>query len=406
MWEVWDQVIPFLHMDQETLETDDNLVHIRKSEDPELKIFGKKVTPDAKKYVGEIMWELYYNRDRGANIDNYNAYSEFSHTATTVENFYVRTVNKYNGPSREPWVGDHADQIRSQLNANAPTGKITPWREYKLQQDVNEFFRTFRWIGNIRYDTNTISEFYRYLRLAQQKKNDPDYSSEDIKRLIWFKMTDNLYGKGPVPNVVANTFMKYMNYFEENLDAFTPEVGRLHEQPDTQWTKNFLMFFEEPLSDLQYVPSKKWSKMNIKERSDFVTECRNWTDPQECLNDTMNRTNTSRAGVWYGSYNNNPINMSIDKARKMLRWNMDSNDDTQAHTVTSQIRANNNNEVDWNSIKESNAQQPVANDYHKIMNKIDPKYMTPEQRKQKKENDNIGSLREEMEELKNASWFY
>jgi hypothetical protein len=37
-------------------------------------------------------------------------------------------------------------------------------------------------------------------------------------------MTDNLYGKGPVPNVVADTFTKYMNYFEENLDAFTPEV--------------------------------------------------------------------------------------------------------------------------------------------------------------------------------------
>jgi hypothetical protein len=35
------------------------------------------------------------------------------------------------------------------------------------------------------------------------------------------------------------------------------------------------MFFEEPLSDLQYVPSKKWNKMNIKERSAFVAECRN-----------------------------------------------------------------------------------------------------------------------------------
>ena len=82
---------------------------------------------------------------------------------------------------------------------------------------------------------------------------------------------------------------------------------------------------------------------------------------------------------------------------------MDPNDDTQANTVTSQIRANNNNEVDWNSIKESNSQQPVTNDYHKIMNKIDQKYMTPEQREQNKKNDDIGSLREEMEELKNAS---
>lgn len=82
---------------------------------------------------------------------------------------------------------------------------------------------------------------------------------------------------------------------------------------------------------------------------------------------------------------------------------MDPNDDIQSHTVTSQIRANNNNEVNWDTIKESNTQQPVANDYHKIMNKIDQKYMTPEQREQKKNNDDIGSLREEMEELKNAS---
>lgn len=402
-WTKWasSQIIPFLHMDPSSMNTEDNLVKIRKSDDPELKIFGKKVSPEAKKYVGEIMWELYYNRDRWANIDNYNAYSEFSHTATTIENFYVRTVNKYNWPSREPWVWDHADQIRSQLDTNAPTGKITPWREYKLAHDVNEFFRTFRWIGNIRYDTNTISEFYRYLRLAQQKKNDPDYSSEDIKRLIWFKMTDNLYGKGPVPNVVANTFTKYMNYFEENLDAFTSEVGRLHEQPDTQWTKNFLMFFEEPLSDLQYVPSKKWSSMNIKERSAFVTECRNWVDPQECLNDTMKRTNDSKAGVWSRNYNNNSINMSIDKARKMLRWNMNPNDDTQAHTVTSQIRAKNNNEVDWNSIKESNAQKPVANDYHKIMNKIDPRHMTPEQREEEKKIEEFRLLQERY-----GMWWY
>ena len=73
---------------------------------------------------------------------------------------------------------------------------------------------------------------------------------------------------------------------------------------------------------------------------------------------------------------------------------MDPNDDIQAHTVTSQIRANNNNEVDWNSIKESNAQQPVANDYHKIMNKIDPKYMTPEQREEEKKIEEFRLLRE------------
>jgi len=73
---------------------------------------------------------------------------------------------------------------------------------------------------------------------------------------------------------------------------------------------------------------------------------------------------------------------------------MDPNDDVQAHTVTSQIRANNNNEVDWNSIKESNTQQPVTNDYHKIMNKIDPKYMTPEQREEEKKIEEFRLLRE------------
>jgi len=37
------------------MNTEDNLVKIRKSDDPELKIFGKKVSPEAKKYVNEIM---------------------------------------------------------------------------------------------------------------------------------------------------------------------------------------------------------------------------------------------------------------------------------------------------------------------------------------------------------------
>jgi hypothetical protein len=42
-------------MDPSSMKTDDNLIHINKSIDPELKIFGHKVDPFAKKCVNEIL---------------------------------------------------------------------------------------------------------------------------------------------------------------------------------------------------------------------------------------------------------------------------------------------------------------------------------------------------------------
>jgi hypothetical protein len=42
-------------MDSESLKTDDNLVKLWKSSDPELKIFGHKVDPLARQSVDEMM---------------------------------------------------------------------------------------------------------------------------------------------------------------------------------------------------------------------------------------------------------------------------------------------------------------------------------------------------------------
>ena len=58
------RVVPFLHMDPESLKTNDNLIRVWKSQDPNLKIYGQPVDTLARQAVNEIMSELYTNRSR------------------------------------------------------------------------------------------------------------------------------------------------------------------------------------------------------------------------------------------------------------------------------------------------------------------------------------------------------
>lgn len=89
-----DQITSFLHMDPSSMKTDDNLVRVRKSQDPELKIFGKKVDPAAKMYVDDILQDFYFERGRKVNLEQLNDDSGLVHTSTMDENFYP-SINHY-----------------------------------------------------------------------------------------------------------------------------------------------------------------------------------------------------------------------------------------------------------------------------------------------------------------------
>ena len=78
----------------------------------------------------------------------------------------------------------------------------------------------FRGIGSLSYNRTEIEMFYRYMSLAQNSS----LSEYDRNRLIWFHMTQKLYALGPVPDIVKKTFIKYMQYFEKNIDNIDKEL--------------------------------------------------------------------------------------------------------------------------------------------------------------------------------------
>ena len=285
-----NRVVPFLHMDPSTLNTDDNLIKIRKSEDPELKIFGHKVDPLAKSCIDEMMWELYLNRSRWANLDNYNYSSGLTHTATTIENFYRDSVNKYKWQDWDPAVWDHAGTIWDNLKENAPNGKEWFWRKDILSHHVNEFFRVFQGMWAIDYDSWQIDTFYRHIRLAQ----NPSLTAKDRKRLVRFEMTKLLFSRWSVPEVVSDTFIKYMQYFEDNLENFDSTLWKLHLAP---WdhNKNFEHSFTSVLDDIKYIPQAERNKLDMNQKNKLYRE---YEDKEISL-----------------------LNMSMYQSNKQARWN-------------------------------------------------------------------------------------
>jgi hypothetical protein len=392
---IWEQVLSFLHMSPESLKTDNNLMRIWKASDEEIVIFDQKVDPFQKWCVNEIMSELYYNNasERWANPSNYNYWSDLSRTATTIEDFY-RNVNKYNWNTFTGDWWDHADVIWSQLDNNAPTDTIMEWREYKLAYDINEFFRVFQWIWDFRYDKNAIEEFYKNMIFA---KSMPKWSY-DRMRLIRFNMTNSLLKKWSVPQVVESTFIKYMKYFEKNVDSFNIELGKLHSTPDAS-NHNFEYIFHDQIEERIYIPSDQWIKWDDKKREMFISQCRK--DWKICMNAQMKQINDDNLGLKW--YRQNVLWKKIDVVWKQMRnWTDRTTSQLDNKKILKNaVKITNRDKVDFSLIKTPQKAQTVWWNTDDILRTIDPQYMTKEQLEEQKEIERLRLLSE-----RNGFWNY
>ncbi len=374
----WSQVMSFLHMDKSSLDTPDNLLHIRKSKDPNMTIFGQKISPDQKSNVDSMMNELYHNRTRWNDIslDKYNDNSEFSHPATALDSFYT-TINNYRNGQWDGKVADHASTARSQLEKNTPSGTTTdrPMMAYH----VNEFFRTFAGIWSFSYDKSTIENFYKDIRVAQTM---PRWSS-DRARVLWFDMTNKLYDKKDVPQTVINTFQRYMSYFEENLDQFDSSLWWYHNQPDDD-NKNFTYIFDDSLDYYIYEKQSDWDRLEPKERNAFVRACRE--SSSRSLNDKMRDENEKK--LWIRWSTQNAMWKTVDDLWKELRWWFSTQNETKTFRPPLRIV---NDDVDFSGIVQL-VPPAIWSRKDIIKRKIDPKYMTEEQKKELERANNFNSL--------------
>lgn len=373
-----DQVVPFLHMDPESMKTQDNLIRIWKSNEPDMQIFGKKVDPDSKKIVDEVLKDFYYNTWwRSVTIDGLNYDSELSHTASMIDATFP-VVNQYEEWKWKNDTKDHADLIWWNIEKNVPNWKESLEKKYLLSWNINNFFRYFEGIGDIHYNKSTIEQFYRYIRLAKQQKN-----TEDRIRLMWFFLTNLLYSKWPVPDAVTNSFKKYMAYFEANFDNFDQNLWREHDLPS--WEGNFEYVFTEPLSGFTYIPKKEWKNITAQGQQHQYSK---WatTNDTTLLNVQMMQAN-AKARTWWGNnmYGGNmgrSIGKSIDIKIEELRWGKEILEDTMTKKIrTSPIDVNNINKVDLAPIEQpqwarvlpgtSNKKSSQTNNRDDIEEKID-----------------------------------
>ena len=220
------QILPFLHMDPQTMQTPDNLIRIWKTTERPIRIFGRDITDDDKNLVSEVLDVFYHvTYGRRISLENTNPDSEFVHTASMIDEFFPM-INKYSKGIRTQENKLHADLTWPNIKNNAPRGIEDTSNKYLIAWHVNEFFRYFNGIGSLSYSRGAIEEFYRYVRLAQSQAN-----AQDRIRLLWFGMTTMLYARGPVPDVVKDAFGAYMSYFEHNLVHFDAELGASHTVP-------------------------------------------------------------------------------------------------------------------------------------------------------------------------------
>lgn len=219
-------VLSFLHMEPSSMNSENNLINIWKNSQPSA--FGKPVPSMTKVYINDMMNKFYEHSSNIAQIGNLNTNSGLKHTASLSGDYFPQ-LNRYTDGSWNADNEDQASQIWDNLDSNAPQNKaINQGKEdYLLAWNVNEFFRTFNGIGGIAYNKTSINMFYKYIRLAQSQPK----GSDDQIRILWFYLTELLYHRGPVPDVVERTFKKYMSYFETNLDNFTSTVGKFHNVP-------------------------------------------------------------------------------------------------------------------------------------------------------------------------------
>lgn len=368
------RVISFLHMDK--MDDDNNLINAWKNDDAV--IFGNKVSPEAKAAVGSMMNELYFNDDRGANMDNYNFATWLNHTRTTIHNFY-RDHNSIKDGKYAGGKWDHLETIWYAIDdksAPNPEEKIvSDTQQYKLAHHVDEFFRVFQNIGKMEHNKEFIAWFYKAVRLAQEQKN-----SEDQKRILWFYTTKKLYANGPVPANVEWAFVKYMKYFENNLSKFKKQTGEKHADP-TNSGSNLGYAFDEKLDEI-YMPSQV--RKDIYKNSGELNEMRRNATAQwlSILNEDMQSANESARGKsnrWYQS--SGSIQMTIDNKIKALRGEKETTTTTIKHA-----HANNKSDIEREF---GSAEKKTAPNYHTYLPK---KPNDAESMRKKKEADALAKV--------------
>ncbi len=368
------RVINFLTMDNiKDDSNDDNMMHIWKSKDENLTVFGKKIDSDDKKLVTEMMDELYFNKDRWQSLEELNrayryngdfeGYTWWLHTRTMIEPAYNIMNKLVSDWSFELGAGDHAEWLWTSIKRRIPSHKLADSQKYKMAFFVDEFFRCFKQVGTIQYDKNIIEKFYRRIKIIQ---DNPSLSSHDKKRLLWFYITELAYANGSIPLVVEDALAAYWAFFENNLHLFDAEMADMHLIPGAWWWgKSFKYIFDEDNNHLKYQNDKTRKK---KKTADREREFRDAQWQQEILiNGEMDQANRNALGTrnnqsrWYiGS----TIDDKIDSLRKSvgnklegspIGWGGGSTTGgtTNNHTsdLQSQIHATNNDLIKRSDIK-------------------------------------------------------
>ncbi len=342
-----DQIIPFLHMDPDNMKTKDNMIRIWKSKESDIEVFGKKVDPDTKKLVDDVMKDFYYNTGwRQITLDDLNYGSDLVHTASMIEQTFP-VINQYEEGKRKNDNKDHAELLWSNITKNVPSGKETFDNRYLLAHNINNFFRYFDGIGDIHYSRWAIELFYRNMRLAQEQTNPKDRT-----RLIWFYLTDLLYGKGRVPKEVDEwAFKKYMEYFETNLDNFDAKLWKEHTIPSGEG--DFEDVFTDSGAGITYIPEKKWREITIQWQQNQYSKWARANDTT-LLNLKMTKDNETKR-IWGGNLYGNNFSRSIgksvdDKIEELRTWKISTISSEKELIRTNPIDTNNRNNIDLDSI--------------------------------------------------------
>lgn len=310
------QIIPFLHMDPQSMKSDNNMIRIRKSQERPMNIFWRELKESDIDLVSEVLNTFYYvPYGRRVTLTNTNPDSEFTHTASMIDGFFPM-INKYENGIWNEENRLHADLAWPNIKNNAPRNKESPHNKYLLAWHVNEFFRYFNGIGSIVYNRQSIEDFYRYVRLAQNQN-----TTQDKIRVFRFAMTNSLYNSWPVPDDAKHAFGVYMRYFEENIDNFDKELGETHRVP--WWSQdNFGEILSTDPKDMgiRYIPQLAWDALGRKWQND---QAREYARDTMLLNRWMETENYQKK-TWWGRFggwwNTRKIGKSIDSMIRELRW--------------------------------------------------------------------------------------
>ena len=351
LWEgspIRTKVLDFLHMDNiET--TDDNMMYIWTH--PGLPtIAWRQITQEQKNNISDIMWEFYFNTDRGAKIDNYNYAPGFKRPRTIIEQANKAFLNKTDGQWWfEQWVWDHAETYYASIFDKAPdkSMEITKDNQYRLRFFIDDFFRVFSWFWDLEYTKEEIEHFYTYVRMAQTQSKD-----SDRRRLLWFPIIEKIYAKGSLPPLVEKAMTKYMKFFEANIKMFDEDLWKMHHVPRDS-DSNFAYAFTQNISDYIYYSEDEWQKKgDANQRMSIYNKANR--DNITIINWYMQEANQQAKWTGRNRYASKKLNMTYDKKiNDLTQWTSSwtYSDDTVKSSVWRLIDVTNSALADTSSVK-------------------------------------------------------